>query len=104
MLIVVIRVQSSPRPNARKSNMPPISSRFITALIFPDTQLNVLSFNRCIKSLEGHTESSFMEAVAENFTVTRIEECDKSSSEQKESEACHDINMYIGKRLVFKFC
>lgn len=88
------KVQSSPRPGARKTNLPPVSSRFITALIFPDTQLNVLSFNRCIKSLEGYTETTFLEAVAENFHITKLSDVE-IPVESKDSS--HNINMYIGK-------
>lgn len=59
----------------------PSPLRYITALIFPDTQLNVLSFNRCVKSLTNLDELQFLEAISERFRIVKIEgEVDSSSS------------------------
>ena len=64
--------QSSPRPN-RKAMPLPNSSKYITALLYPDTQLNVLSFNRCVKWLgEGVTPDMFVDEARKHFSVTEI--------------------------------
>lgn len=93
------KIQQSPRPNSgRKTWSNNNGSRFITALIFPDTQLNVLSFNRCVKSLEGYTESTFLEAIASHFTVTKLTPDPtvvSASSSGNGTTSTHDIQMYL---------
>eukprot|EP01040_Poterioochromonas_malhamensis_P006509 gene6509-7009_t len=74
------KMMSSPRPTRKGAPVQP-SSRYITALIFPDTQLNVLSFNRCVKSLTNLDELQFLEAISEKFRIVKLEgEVDSSSS------------------------
>ena len=49
------------------------SSKFITALIFPDTQLNVLSYNRCVRYWkEGLTPALLLEKISSVFQVTQL--------------------------------
>jgi hypothetical protein len=70
-----VKAQSSPRPTKKSltssggSSVTPASSKYITALIFPDTQLTVLSFNRCIRSLNGLSEEEFFDAVSNVFEI-----------------------------------
>eukprot|EP01038_Epipyxis_sp_PR26KG_P014092 gene14092-18911_t len=71
---------SPQKPNARKSAFYVNSARYLTALLFPASQLNVLSYNRCVKSLGDHlTVETFMDQVSESFVVTK---CDASVIEE----------------------
>ena len=46
--------------------------------LFPDDELSILSFNRCVKDLNGLDESEFFKAVAENFHVEHLQ-CDPTN-------------------------
>ena len=46
------------------------SSRWFLAGLFPDTELEVLAYNRVVRDLNGHTPAQFMEALSEHFIVT----------------------------------
>lgn len=72
---------SSSRLNMRSS------SQYITALLFADTQLNVLSYNRCLRSLENHSVASFMEAVKLQFLVLP---CTLDEANQQRGACQHD--------------
>lgn len=104
-------LQSSPRPN-RKAMPFPNSSKYITALLYPDTQLNVLSFNRCIKWLgDGVTPDVFVEEARKHFSVTEVptfeevididfamqhfDPCANGESEFAEEKDEHTILMYL---------
>lgn len=51
----------------------PNSARFITALIFPDTHLHVLSYNRCVGRLPpGMASADVVAAVASAFTLEEL--------------------------------
>lgn len=57
------------------------SSRFLTALIFPDSHLSVLSYNRCVSAYpQGVTEELFLEQMSTIFTMEAVEECDLQAS------------------------
>ena len=40
------------------------------AVLFPASQLKILPYNRCVRDLNGRTESAFLEAVRRQFTLT----------------------------------
>jgi uncharacterized protein (DUF1015 family) len=46
------------------------SSRWFLAGIFPDSQLQILAYNRVVSDLNGHTPAAFLSAVGEHFTIT----------------------------------
>ncbi len=41
------------------------------AVLFPASQLQILPYNRSVKDLNGHTPASFLDAVAQAFTLKR---------------------------------
>ena len=43
---------------------------YFLSVIFPDSQLYIMDYNRIVKDLNGNTPESFLEKVAEQFTVT----------------------------------
>ncbi|RYY84706.1 DUF1015 family protein [archaeon] len=57
--------------NSRKS---PPSGRYLTALVFPDSQLNVLSYNRCLKSLGELDNHTFMHTLTQSFDMQTLSE------------------------------
>lgn len=64
-------------------------NRFLTVL-FPASQLKILSYNRCVKGLNGRTAEQFLEKVRENFGLE-----ENASDEAKKSG---DIQMYFQKK------
>jgi uncharacterized protein (DUF1015 family) len=45
---------------------------FFLAVLFPDYQLNIMDYNRVLKSLNGHTAEELFAAVQDKFTVEKI--------------------------------
>jgi uncharacterized protein (DUF1015 family) len=43
---------------------------FFLAVLFPDTQLQILAYNRVVKDLNGHSPDDFLKAIKSQFTVT----------------------------------
>ncbi|HIJ87466.1 MAG TPA: DUF1015 domain-containing protein [Desulfuromonadales bacterium] len=43
---------------------------FFLTVIFPETQLNIMPYNRAVKDLNGHSLSEFMKQVSTCFTIT----------------------------------
>lgn len=93
-------MQGSPRA-PRKGTQSFNSSRYITALLYPDTQLNVLSFNRCIKSLgKGMTPKLFLDECEKEFVVEELTEeevVDIEFAQQQNDPAGECILMYMDK-------
>jgi uncharacterized protein (DUF1015 family) len=56
----------------RKSSLPGCQSKFIMAAIFPDSQLRVLPYNRCITSLGTLKSYEFLHKIQMNFTISEI--------------------------------
>lgn len=57
------------------------SSRFLTALIFPDSHLSVLSYNRCVSAWpEGVTQEMFLERMSGIFSMECVDVPDLQSS------------------------
>ncbi|MBF0358579.1 MAG: DUF1015 domain-containing protein [Magnetococcales bacterium] len=59
-----LRKSSDSSPDKESS-----SDRFLS-VIFPDNQVNILDYNRVVCDLNGLSNTAFLAAVAENFTVT----------------------------------
>ena len=82
----------APKPTRKTAQQPLPSSKYITALVFPDTQLNVLSFNRCLKSLPNIDEQQFLISVAERFEIEHLSETNIREHDEKGS--ADEIQMY----------
>ena len=50
--------------------------------LFPDSQLNLLPFHRCVKDSNGLSTPALIEALSENFNVTSLPETDFFQPEQ----------------------
>ncbi len=65
----------------------PEADYFLTTL-FPASQLEIMDYNRVVKDLNGHTEDSFLAALATTFTII------KASGVVKPS-ALHEMGLYL---------
>lgn len=46
---------------------------FFLSVLFPDTELLIMDYNRSVKDLNGLTKVEFIEKIQENFTVTELD-------------------------------
>ncbi len=58
------------------------------AVLFPENQLKILAYNRCVADLNGHTPEAFMKLVEKEFTVKPADNGDVT--------APHTCRMYLG--------
>ena len=61
---------------------------FFLSISYPDSELEVLDYNRTVKDLNGLSKEDFLERVKENFEVTE-------SNEQVKPKKKHTFGMYI---------
>lgn len=66
------RAASAARARAalRDRGLPTTEADGFIAVAFPDTQLQILPYNRVVKDLNGHTPAAFLEALRARLTVT----------------------------------
>jgi len=60
------------RRQLRKHWEAPLESDYFLAVLFPDDQLKILPYNRCITDLNGYTEEEFLAKIAETFEITNV--------------------------------
>ena len=78
------RMAASVRHAANRSSSGPWDN-ILTAL-FPATQLRILSFNRCVRDLNGLSVEQLIDGLALNFTVDRISDDRKTMLPSKPGE------------------
>lgn len=59
-------------------------------VVFPDSQLKIIDYNRVVKDLNGMSAGEFIEAVSEDFEV-----CEKGTEPYRPS-GLHEFSMYLG--------
>ena len=62
---------------------------FFLAVIFPESQLKIIDYNRVVRDLNGLTPNEFIEKLTENFDVTEI------GTEIYKPNALHNFGMYL---------
>jgi len=62
---------------------------YFLSVIFPHSELKILSYNRVIKDLNDLSKEEFLNKVKEIFSIMRVEE-------RYEPEAKHHLGMYLG--------
>ncbi len=62
---------------------------FFMAVHFPDTQLQIIDYNRVVKDLNGLTSEEFLIKIKENFDVIA------TSKSKIKPEILHDFSMYL---------
>ncbi len=61
---------------------------YFLTVIFPDTELNIMPYNRAVKDLNGHSLAEFMVLVSRNFEITPL-------SAAQEALQRHLFGMYL---------
>ena len=62
---------------------------FFLAVIFPESQLKIIDYNRVVKDLNGLTPSEFLEKLSESFDIV------EKGSEIYKPNALHNFGMYL---------
>jgi uncharacterized protein (DUF1015 family) len=84
------RVRDIRKKSNRAHNGKEEYNSFLT-VIFPDTELNIMPYNRAVKDLNGYTIAEFMALVARSFEITPLP--DRQVVLQR-----HTFGMYISGR------
>ena len=62
---------------------------FVLAVLFPDSQLKVMDYNRAVKDLNGLTPEKFIEKISSSFAVSK-------DFPSRSPQQLHDFGMYLG--------
>ena len=65
---------------------------YFLAIVYPDTEVNVLDYNRTVKDLNGYTKEEFLKEISKKFKVKKSRMNKPISPERK-----HTFGMYIDK-------
>ncbi len=63
---------------------------FFMAVVFPESHLKIIDYNRVVKELNGHTPSEFLKLLEQDFVVKEI------GREIYKPSALHNFSMYMG--------
>lgn len=66
------------------------AAKYFLTTLFPAGQLAILDYNRVVKDLNGHSEGELLNALEEDFTITREAEAVRPGS-------IHEFGMYLNK-------
>ncbi|MFN4893725.1 MAG: DUF1015 domain-containing protein [Bacteroidota bacterium] len=66
------------------------AAKYFLTTLFPAGQLAILDYNRVVKDLNGHSEGELLNALEEDFTITREAEAVRPGS-------LHELGMYLNK-------
>lgn len=80
------RAASAAKVRAKLSQKSPEADYFLTTL-FPESELQILDYNRVVTDLNGLNPYDFLEKIREKFTVTE--------SDQFKPETPHEFGMYL---------
>lgn len=80
------RAASAAKVRAKLSQKSPEADYFLTTL-FPESELQILDYNRVVTDLNGLNPYDFLEKIREKFTVTE--------SDQFKPETPHEFGMYM---------
>lgn len=72
-ILLILSLFCRERTKASQGRNIPRSARYLTALLFPASQLNVLSYNRCVRSLPiGTTTTTLLEQISTVFDIQTL--------------------------------
>ncbi len=79
------------RSRRTKSNPSGLRNEFesVLAVLFPDTQLKVMDYNRAVKDLNGLTPDQYLEKISSRFAVS-------TDFTARSPQKLHDFGMYLG--------
>lgn len=78
------------RISGKRFNTDAASSYFLTTL-FPDSELEIIDYNRLLKDLNGHSKEEFLEELKKDFDVEVV------GKQPVKPEATHVFGMYLEK-------
>jgi len=61
---------------------------YFLSVLFPDDQLMIMDYNRCVKDLNGFTKEEFLEKAGKYFTITKLSKAEKPSKKG-------EVTMYL---------
>ncbi|MDR1886957.1 MAG: DUF1015 family protein [Prevotellaceae bacterium] len=82
----VAKARRTENPNHRGDE----EYNWFMAVIFPESHLKILDYNRLVKDLNGLTAEQFIDRLKDDFTVEK-----KSSAEPYKPVSLHNFSMYI---------
>jgi len=65
---------------------------YFLSVVFPDSELMIMDYNRVVKDLNGLNEDEFLEKISLNFNVCEIDVSDSKPSKKG------DVYMYLGEK------
>ncbi len=63
---------------------------YFLAVLFPESHLKIIDYNRVVKDLNGYTQEDFLTKLQEDFSVKKI------GAEIYKPDSLHNFSMYIG--------
>lgn len=72
----------------RREKTGPGLHEWFLAVTFPDVDLRIMPYNRVVKDLGSHSQSDFLQRIAQDFDVTQ----------GRSGDALHTIHMYLNKQ------
>lgn len=66
---------------------------YFLSVIFPNSDLRIMDYNRVVQDLNGLSDDDFLERVSDKFTVTRLDDNKPYSPDQK-----HTFGMYLSSQ------
>lgn len=66
---------------------------FFLAVMFPDNQMQILDYNRCVRTLNGHTPQFLLHVLASDFDV---EELGPGCAQEAKPKRPHEYGMLLG--------
>lgn len=63
---------------------------YFLSVLFPDDQLMIMDYNRCVKDLNGLTKEEFLEKIGEHFTVSKLSKAEHPTKKGQ-------VTMYLEK-------
>jgi len=67
---------------------------FFLAVLFPDDQMQILDYNRCVRTLNGHTPQSLLQALDRDFEVTEL---GTGCAREAKPKRPHEYGMLLGR-------
>ncbi len=85
------RAASAAKVRNELTGNPSKNADYFLTTLFPSNQLQIMDYNRVVKDLASHTETSFIKALEDKFSVEK-------KSKAYRPEALHNFGLYLNKQ------
>jgi len=90
------------RKAANKKHTGNEAYNYFLGAIFPDSQMQILEYNRVVKDLNGQSLKTFLERIAEKFEITHCKSnCKKQEDKAYRPSKPHTFGMYLQSQWYF---